>query len=305
MTSARKKAYFYLTLVALIWGIATPVIKFTLRGISPLPFLTYRFALSSIFAVLFIVFARSSFSKIRKNLPLVLAYSFITTTLALGILFFGLEKTTVIDAALIASVAPLMTALAGVIFLKEHITNQEKLGISIAFSGTLVTVFEPVLSGMGKVAIAGNFLVVAYIIIMAFASVLSKRLVRRDVDPLTLTNVSFMVGLITLLPFTLYQLPFGELITTIENLSVQYHAGVFYMALFSGTAAYALWVKGQKTIEISEAGVFAYLIPVFAAPLGVFWLGEKITPAFIVGAILITIGGVIAEYKKRRVKLSS
>lgn len=300
MTSYRLKAYLLLIIVAIIWGVATPVIKFTLGGIGPLPFLTYRFALSTIFAIIFIAFARPTFTRIKNNFLEVLIYSVITTSFALGILFIGIERTTVLDTALITAVGPLVTATAGVVFLNERITNQEKLGISLAFLGTLVTVFEPIFKGQVAITqISGNFLVVAYIIIMAFSSVLSKRLVRKDVDPFLLTNVSFVIGFLTLTPLALFQTSPGELISIVSNLNFEFHLGVIYMALLSGTLAYALWVKGQKSIEISEAGVFAYLAPVFAIPLAVSWLGETITFPLIVGAILITIGVSIAEYKRR------
>lgn len=296
---SRLVAYFYLILVAAIWGAAVPVIKFTLQGIAPLPFLTYRFAISTTFALLFILLTRPYLSRIRQNFPEVFVYSFITTTLALGVLFLGLEKTTVVDTALITAVGPLVTAVAGVLFLKEHITNQEKLGISIAFTGTLLTVFEPVLRGTASsIQLTGNFLVVGYILIMGFSAVLSKRLVRRDVEPLLLTNISFIVGFLTLAPLALIYGGTLKLTNSITNLAPQYHLGVWYMALLSGTLAYSLWVRGQRTIEISEAGVFAYLIPVFAIPLGILWLGEKLTVPVIVGATLILIGVTIAEYKK-------
>lgn len=301
MNPHRLKAYGLLTLVALIWGVATPVIKFTFFGIAPLPFLTYRFAISATFAILFFLLTKPNFSQIKNNLLEVLLYSFIVTTVALGILFLGIEKTTVLDAALIAAVAPLVTATVGVIFLKEHITAREKKGMAIAFTGTLITVFEPLLArGFDPSAVRGNLLVFAYIVIMAFAALLSKRLVRKKVDPLTLTNLSFIVGFVTILPIGLFSVGFPQIVGSVVNLAIPYHLGVFYMALISGTAAYAMWVRGQKTIEISEAGLFSYLIPLFAAPLGIIWLKESITTPFIVGAILITTGVITAEYKKRR-----
>ncbi|PJA42810.1 EamA family transporter, partial [Candidatus Woesebacteria bacterium CG_4_9_14_3_um_filter_39_10] len=43
MNPHRLKAYILLLIVAVIWGIAGPVIKFTLGGFPPLLFLTYRF----------------------------------------------------------------------------------------------------------------------------------------------------------------------------------------------------------------------------------------------------------------------
>ncbi|MGD8743996.1 MAG: DMT family transporter [Candidatus Woesebacteria bacterium] len=302
MTSYRIKAYIYLTIVAVIWGVATPVIKYTLQGITPLSFLTYRFAISSVVAVVLIFFSRDKLSKIFDNFWEATLYSFITTTFALGILFFGIEKTTVLDAALITAVGPLVIALAGVYLLKEHITHREKLGITLAFTGTLVTVLEPILSGNFNTSqLSGNLFVVAYIFITAASSVLSKKLVRKDVDPLTLTNYSFIIGFVTLIPLALVEGSFSNIIVNIESLTPSYHLGVWYMAILSGTTAYALWVRGQKSIEISEAGLFAYLTPLFSTPLAVLWLDEQITAPFIVGAILITLGVVTAEYKKRAI----
>ena len=299
MNPYRLRAYSYLLIVALIWGVATPVIKYTLQGIDPLPFLTYRFGISAAFAIVFIAITKANLTRIKKNFGLVFVYSILTTTVALGILFLGIDKTTVIDTALITAVGPLVTAVAGVYFLKEHVTKQERMGIAIAFLGTLVVVFGPVLSGNGSLKITGNLLVLGYIIIMAFSSVLSKKLVRKKVDPLTLTNVSFIIGFVTILPIAIFALGTNNLTSTIFNLEPNYQLGVWYMALISGTLAYSLWVRGQKTIEISEAGVFSYLIPLFAAPLGIIWLGESITTPFVIGAILITAGVIIAEYKKR------
>ncbi len=300
MTSYRIKAYTYLTLVAIIWGVATPVIKFTLGGIGPLPFLTYRFAISTILAVLYLIIFKPNLRAIKNNLFMVLIYGFVVNTVALGILFYGMNNTTVLDTALISTIAPLAIALAGYIFLKEHITKRERVGISIAMMGTLFVVLAPLLNGTNGFKISGNILIFVYIVISAGAAVLSKKLMRKKIDPLTLTNISFIVGFVTILPITIFLLGVEGLTESITSLTPNYHLGVWYMALLSGTLAYTFWLKGQKTIEISEAGVFSYLTPIFAVPLGVLWLGESITTIFILGSMLITTGVIIAEYKKRR-----
>lgn len=75
--------------------------------------------------------------------------------------------------------------------------------------------------------------------------------------------------------------------------------GVLYMALFSGSLAYYLSNKAQKTIEIGEQSLFSYLNPLFSIPLAVFWLGETITPLFIAGSVVVTAGVIIAETKKK------
>ena len=124
MNPHRLKAYFLLTIVTIIWGVAEPVIKYTLGGFPPLLFLTYRFGLSTLVAL--ITFSLFGFhfpkgNKLRLELCL---YGFVTSTLSLGLLFFGLEKTTVLDATLITLINPLLISFAGVYFLKEHITGE-------------------------------------------------------------------------------------------------------------------------------------------------------------------------------------
>jgi len=297
MNPHRLKAYFLLTIVTIIWGIAEPVIKYTLGGFPPLLFLTYRFGLSTLVALITFFLFGFHFPKDKKLRLELCLYGFITSTVSLGLLFFGLEKTTVLDATLIILINPLLISLAGVYFLKEHVTGREKIGMGIALTGTILTVIEPFIqNGDGAIRFSGNILIFLYLLTTAWGAVLAKKLLRAEINPLTLTNTSFIVGFVTLIPFALFKYSIKD----ITNVAFPYHLGVLFMAFLSGSLAYYLANKAQKTIEIGEAAVFSYLYPVFAAPLAVIWLGEKITPVFILGGIIIAFGVVIAETKKRR-----
>lgn len=298
MKSARLRAYLMLLIVATIWGIASPIIKYTLQGFDPVTFLTYRFGISTLIAVVTFAFVGWHIPKDKKVFWTLILYSFLTSTVSLGFLFLGLKNTTVLDSSLITLSAPLVVSIAGVFFLKEHITKKEKLGMGIAMLGTFLTVIEPLIQNHGsEIRIAGNLLVLGYVVSAAGGAVLAKKLLRKGVSPLTLTNFSFIVGLLSLLPFAIFS---GSSIPNIVSVPLPYHLGVLYMAILSGSFAYYLSNKAQKTIEISEASVFSYLYPIFATPLAVFWLGEKITPMFVVGAVIISVGVAIAEIKKKR-----
>jgi len=290
MTAYRTRAYIELLIVSLIWGVASPVIKFTLGGISPLPFLTYRFFLATIFGLVVIFVNRSHKILFTRNFGGIFLYSVFATTIALGLLFLGMNQTTVLDAILITAISPLVTAVFGVLFLKETITRQEKIGIGI-LDGTTST-FQ----------LGGNILVMGYLLTNAYSAILAKKLVRKEVKPFVLSNFSFVIGFITIAPLAFIQTSPTKIISTVTNLTFPFHLGVFYMAFVSGIVAYALWIKGQKSIEVSEAGLFAYLTPLFGAPLAVLWLGEKITPIYVLGALIIAFGVLTAEYKKRKLK---
>lgn len=299
MSPHRLKAYLYLVLVAAIWGVAAPVIKFTLQGIAPLPFLAYRFTISAIFSILLIMIFGLKLPKPKQNLPSILFYGLIAFPVALGVLFLGLEKTTVLDVSLMSLLGPLLITLGGAIFFKDHVTNREKTGIGIVVLGAVFTAISPIVMNHETLRLSGNLLIALFLLTDSLAALMAKQLVRQKIPPLTLTNIGFIVGALTVIPLTAFFHGYSETITVITNLPLKYHLGVWYMALLSGTLAYFLYVLGQKSIEVSEAALFRYLLPLFSIPLAVFWLGEKITIYFVVGAILVIIGIVVAEYKKK------
>jgi drug/metabolite transporter (DMT)-like permease len=296
MRNYRLKAYIYLILVAAIWGIAGPVIKYTLGAIDPLPFLTIRFFISSLVALPMLIFRKTNIFT-KDHFKNVIIFGFLTSTLALGLLFAGLERTTVLDASFITLTAPLLVTAAGVVYLKERVTKKEKIGMSIAFIGSLILIIQPILAnGRTNGQLLGNILILGYLVANTASVIYAKKNLRERVDPLDLVNMMFVIGFVTLLPLTLYFYK-GEFFTQIASLNKSYLLGILYMALISGSLAYYLWIKAQKSIEVGEAALFGYLNPIFAAPLALFWLGETLTPIFILGAIIIIIGVVVAEYK--------
>lgn len=292
----RIKAYILILLITIIWGVASPIIKFTLGGFDPLTFLTYRFGISSIISIFLILFFKFKFPKNFNDIVLLIIYGILASSVSLALLFFGLKNTTVLDSSLITLSDPLLISIAGVYFLREKISKREKVGIGIAILGTLLTIVEPLIqNGNGHLRLSGNLMIITYAIVVAGTAVLAKVLLRRGIEASTMTALSFILGFITLLPFWLVT---GVSAYSIIRIPYSYHLGVFYMATISGSLAFYLSNKAQKSIEIGEQAIFGYMYPIFATPLAVFWLGEKITPVFIIGAIIIAIGVAIAEIKK-------
>lgn len=294
----RVKAYLMLLVVAAIWGIATPVIKYTLEGFSPLIFLTYRFGISTFIALIIFSINGVHLPKDKKTLFLLFFYGFLNSVVSLGLLFFGMENTTVLESSLITLASPLIISTAGVYFLHEHVTKREKIGMGIAIIGTILTIIEPLINnGHSFLKLSGNLLILGYVLVTVVTTILAKNLLRKGAGALAMTNFSFIIGFLSFLPFVLFA---NFSISKIINVHYTYHLGVFFMAVLSGTFAFYFANKAQKTIEVGEQALFAYLYPVFSLPLAVLWLGEKITPIYVLGGVIIAIGVVIAEIKKRR-----
>src|SRR3990172_6520942 len=126
MNPQRLRAYTYLLLTAAIWGIAGPVIKFTLEGIDPLPFISYRLAISAVISIFFFlgkIKRGKKFRQLNAHLPLALLYGFLAVPLGLGLLFVALDNTTVLDLTLIGVIGPLIVTAGGSLFFHERITK--------------------------------------------------------------------------------------------------------------------------------------------------------------------------------------
>lgn len=303
MNPHRLRAYIYLIIVAAIWGIAGPVIKFTLPSLPPFIFLTYRFFISTIVFLPIVLFKKTKAPSNIKDVAILTLIALLGSSINLSLLFYGYTYTTALDASLLSATAPVFVVIASIFFLKERVTKKEKIGLFIAFLGTLVIIFQPLAENkiLFRENILGNILIAIANIAGVFYVILSKYGLRKKYDPLYMTFYMFFIGFITLLPLAALQagsLP--NLVSLIVNSSLQAHLGVLYMALLSGSLAYYLYQKAQKTIEASEAALFSYLSPLFAAPLAVFWLKEEITIFYLLGVAIVATGVIIAENKRRK-----
>jgi len=299
MSARRLSAYVLLLIVSVIWAIASPVIKVTLEHLSPLLFLTYRFFLSSILGLIIFAIKGVKVPRQPKVLIGLVIYGLLTSTVTLGLFFLGLDKTTVIESSIISLIGPLIITIAGVVYLNEKVTKREQLGITITIAGMVLTVVEPIISnGYSFSGLVGNLLIVGYLVTNACSVVICKKLSRVGVSASDMTNWSFILGFLSLLPLLLFRSSPTLIIQELKNVPFSVHLSVAYMAILSGTVAYWLYTKAQKSIEVSESALFSYLYPLLSIPIAIFLLKEKITYIFIIGAVIILLGVVVAEYKK-------
>lgn len=302
----RATAALFLLLVSLMWGAASPIVKWTLTWFDPWLFLTYRFALSTLIALPYLTFTKAKLPKKPSDQWLVLLTGFVSAPLSLFLFFEALDKTTALSGSLITAVGPLLLIVGGMLFFKDTISKNERIGIIIALIGTIFTVVGPlILNGhsdtLGK--LEGNGLMLLAVITDICAALLSKEAMKKGINATLVAQTQFVVGFAIFLPLLFLRQSPEMAWSTLTNAPWQAHMGVLYMSLFSGTIAYTMRNIAVKTIEVSESALYQYLQPLWAAILAVIWLKEAITPSYVVGGTIIAIGVFIAE-KKRTQKTS-
>lgn len=379
--SERVIANIVLILATSMWGLATVVIKLTIHDVPPLTFLMLRFVASAIvlIPIVFYILKRHKINKIR--LKHIFTASLIGHIGALILIFMGIERTTAINASLITSFSPLLVTAMGFLILKETIRRNEIEGTLLAFLGTLIIVFSPLIFSPDATqaenlaiirnSLIGNLLFLAGIALDAYYSIYTKRHLAGDkvVTPAIQIVLSFVFAAIVFIPLGIGEQIFlhktsnvGQIRTCNVNdidrsnygagmvcdgagcyeckscrentdvinyvkkaevikydcllktvspslqsviignlkhyMSPPILYGILYMSFLSGIAAYILYQYGLRYIEASEASVFYYLQPLIAIPAAMIFLREGLSPLFIVGGVIITIGVYLAEKRK-------
>jgi drug/metabolite transporter (DMT)-like permease len=231
----------------------------------------------------------------------VIGYSLFIPVLGLGALFFGFNHTSSLSGTLIAATGPVFVAIAGALVFKEKISTLEKIGICLALIGTAIAA----IGGDGSLRTilgshSGNLLVLVSCVFTAIGMVYSKKSIYDHVSPLMITNIGFILALLFFLPLSFFIYSPNHVITTIINAPLTAHAGVIYMSILSGTIGYFFSNWSEKVLDIGESAIFSYLTPIWAAPVAILLLSEKITAAEIIGGGFIASGVILAEYRKRK-----
>ncbi len=210
--SERAIANIVLVLAASIWGFATVVIKITVAEVPPLTFLMLRFVSSAIILIPFIFYILKRHKINRIRYKHIFTASLLGHIVALILIFLGIERTTAVEASLITAFTPLLISAMGFFILKETIKRNEIEGTLLAFLGTLIIVFSPlILAGNASEAgnlqvirnsVIGNILFLCGITFDSLYSIYTKRHLAGDkiVTPMIQIVFSFVFAAIVFIP---------------------------------------------------------------------------------------------------------
>ena len=297
--------YFLLLITAIIWGIVGPIIKNTLFYVEPITLLFWRFVFTVGFILPFFFWYLKKNSIKISWIPKLIIIGILGSVLPLILVFYGFKLTSSIEGTLIASISPLLVAIGAALFLKERLHRNEVTGIALAIAGTALVATDPFFqSGLkGDNRMLGNILIFFYALSWAWSVILVKQWKDEHIKPFHITATSFVVCLVAFSVIVFLQ---KGTLPTVDFSNFNILGGLLYMSLFSSIVAYTLYYIALEKVHAAQADIFNYLQPVFAIPLSIIWLNEKITNFIIVGVILIVSGVIVAEYhaRKRRKQLS-
>lgn len=193
-------------------------------------------------------------------------------------MLYGVSMTSTVSAGVILSAIPATSALMGWYFLKEKMNARMWLAVALAATGLVLLTLAKGPSPAPGLALPqvqanmllGNLLVFGAVLCESAFVVIGKRL-SATLSPKRIAAIINLNGFALSTPMGLYialQFDFGAVSLSTWGLLAFY-------AMAASVWMVWLWMTGLKTIPASQAGVFAVMLPLTTALIGILGFGES------------------------------
>lgn len=273
---------------AAIWGGMYVVSKAIMMVISPYLLLTSRLLLG-ILTLYFVVMLRGGLKVSKQQFWQIFGVGFVGYGVSVGFQFVGTDLSNASNGSLVTSATPAFVLIFAALLLKEKVTWQHIAALAIASLGVLA-VIDPRKADLSSDFFVGNLFLVAAALTWALYSVLIRK-VTRQMDVLPVSLIAFMGGLPISTPLGIWEWQTQG----VGAITPGVITGVLFIGIISTALAMYLWNSAFASLDAGVASLTFFAQPVVGTILGVIFLGEQITPLFIIGGLLIGTGILIAS----------
>lgn len=258
----KYKGHIAILTANVIFGLHIPVSKALLAGwMSPLAYMLVRILFATI--VFWVVSFFQPKEKVApKDLLLIAVGGLFGFTIAQYTFALALNYTSPVTVSLIIALSPVVVMLLAALFLKEKITRNKVIGVSLAIAGAALLIL---CTGNGSGA-SNNLLgigILLFNITCYSIYLIITRKVSARYSGTTLMKWMFLTNLIVVLPFGYREL-FVQPVFTTAGL----HTGwwlLAYVLLMSTIVGYFLMPVGLKRLKATTVSIYMNLQPVVAS----------------------------------------
>lgn len=196
--------------------------------------------------------------------------------------------------AIIVATIPLFTPFVAFMFLKEKVNRSTIFGIVVSMVGVLFVVL------CGSSSLSGQFMGALLVFGSVFAALgyaIFVRQIMKQYNATTLVFYQNFIGLIYFIPcFLIVDLP------NINNLKPTFEAvsAIVQLSIFASVIAFIFYSRAVKSLGVTRAGVFCYIIPVLTALFAFFVVDERLTPLQWIGMAIVIFGLFLSQLIKNK-----
>ncbi len=295
MNPENKKTFTALAfslLACLIWASNNVVARGIIDFIDPVSIAFWRFVIAFIVLTPFIIKNfRKNFAILKQN-PRIIIWMGITAITLKNILYYtSAHFTSVNNIALLGTTSLIWTAIIGALTGLETLNRNKVIGIFTAAIGALAIILKGNFSSLLHMDFnTGDLIILAAEFIWGIYTILLK-LKPKEMDQIFMFSAMIFFGLIGLLPLYLTKIYFIGIEPVTANTIYVY----LYVGIAASVVSWLCYNYSVFAIGPVRTSIVLYLLPVFSAAMGYFFLGENIYSFHITGFILIVCGIFISN----------
>ena len=276
-------------LMVLLWSFNFIIGKITLLHIDALTLVSFRLVLAGLIMLPIYLLTPRAKRFDRHDFTSLAGLSLFGAVMNQGCFTVGLNFTTAGHSSIVVGMAPIMILLLARANRLERLTAAKVGGMALSFTGVTLLALEGGFH-LRSGTLAGDLITLTGSTGFALYTVYGKK-VAGKYDSIAMNAFNAIGGAILLAPMAVWRgirLDWG-------SVGWVGWAGTFYMAAFSSVVAYIIFYWALRYMAPSRLAAISYVEPLIVILLGVFLLGEKLTPHLLGGGALVLAGVYLSE----------
>lgn len=290
-----KKAYRNLVISATLWGLSPFFYKQGLLFVSILIFLGLRFAIG---ALCIFITERKKFVRLTlKIITIITAFALLDALLVNIVYSFAIQRTTILHASIIQLSVPFLVYFFAAIILREKPHKIVLFGSTIAVIGLAVIVFanSSVSTPSTGLQNIGDIVMFGCVCLSALSIVLGRKVLSK-VKKLPSEQLGFMEYAISAVPFFVIIALHGSWHSLVTIPPIAW-VWILAAAIISGSLPITFYYRSVKRLPAERLADMSFISPAVSGIVGILFLSEQLTPAFIMGTSLVLVGLMVSHNK--------
>lgn len=299
MLMKESRAIFSALGFSIIIGLSFMFVKISINYENELLVLAQRFTFAFIAVLIFIIIKPINLKLNYKELLIVFIISIFYPIIFFSSQILGLSQTTVSEAGIIQAIAPAITVLFGIIFLKENVKKAQIFGILLSIMGVIFLQLMNA-QGVGELHFIGNMLIIASIFATAIWQVLSRS-VTQKIAPIKVTIYIMIIGFVFF--NSVYFLKGGSFYGYAQSMpQIHYLVAIIFLGVFSIFGTSLLSIYAVSKLPVIQVTVFNNVATLITILSGILILKEQFYYYHIIGALIIILGVILVNKKSHKSK---
>lgn len=274
--------------VALLGGLNTVAVRQAVQELDPLWGASSRFLAAGLILAVVMVLGRRTIPR-GRSLGGAILYGLVGFAAFYALAYTALHDIPAGTAGVLLALSPLATFVLAIVHGQERFRPEGLVGSVVAIGGVAVVFIDQV---GAEVPIVPLLLFIGAVVCLAESSVIAKALPHSD--PISTNAVAMLVAGVVLLAITAVA---GQRATLPTQAATW--VAVAYVVVLGSVVLFALYLFAIRGWTASAVSYSTLLMPLVAVVAASILTGERFSPSFLVGGLLILAGVYVGAFHRR------